>query len=324
MRAMICRTLGEHARLELQQVAEPALAPGSVRIAVAAAGLNFADTLLLVGRYQEQPEPPFTPGMEVAGTIVEVAADVTTLAVGTRVMAVLPGGGYAEQVVAPAIDVIPIPDSMGFDIAAGFPVAYGTSHHSLTARAGLKAGEILLVHGAAGGVGLTAVEIGHALGATVIATAGTAEKLAVAKEYGAAFGINYRDEDVKERVRDLTRGRGADVVYDPVGGAVFDASLRCTAMDGRLLVIGFASGQVPQIPANILLVKNLTVIGYYWGAYRRAKPKELHDGLAELMRWFEAGRIRPQISARFPLEAANDALDLLRRRGSTGKVVLEL
>jgi NADPH2:quinone reductase len=324
MRAMICRSFDEHGRLELQHLPEPALEPGAVRIRVAAAGLNFADTLLMVGRYQEQVEPPFAPGLEVAGRVVECAAGVTSLHAGMRVMAVLPAGGFAEQVVAPAIDVIPIPDSMGFDVAAGFPVAYGTSHHSLTVRAGLRAGEVLLVHGAAGGVGLTAVEIGHALGATVIATAGTAEKLAVAKEYGAAFGINYRDEDVKRRVRDLTGGHGADVVYDPVGGPVFEASLRCTAMDGRLLVIGFASGEVPQIPANILLVKNLTVIGYYWGAYRRTRPQQLQDGFNELMRWFGEGRIRPQISARFPLEQANEALDLLRRRGSTGKIVLEV
>ena len=321
MRAMICRTLDEHARLELQHLPEPALAQGSVRIQVAAAGLNFADTLLVAGRYQEQVQPPFAPGLEVAGTVIETAADMV---VGTRVMAVLGSGGFAEQVVAPLSDVIPIPDEMGFDFAAGFPIAYGTSHHALTERAKLQKGEVLLVHGAAGGVGLTAVEIGHALGATVIATAGTAEKLKVAKDYGAAFGINYREEDVRQRVKDLTGGHGADVVYDPVGGAVFEASLRCTAMDGRLLAIGFASGEVPQIPANILLVKNLTVIGYYWGAYRRTQPQKLRDGLKELMEWYRQGRIRPQISARFPLEQANDALDLLRRRGSTGKVILEL
>jgi NADPH2:quinone reductase len=324
MRAMICRTHDEQGRLELQHLPEPELGPGSVRLKIAAAGLNFADTLLIAGRYQERVEPPFAPGMEVAGTVVARAPDVTSLEIGARVMAVLPSGGFAEQVVAKIADVIPIPAEMGFDLAAGFPIAYGTSHHALTQRAALRAGEVLLVHGAAGGVGLTAVEIGNALGATVIATAGSAEKLAVAKDYGAAFGINYRDEDVKQRVRDLTGGRGADVVYDPVGGTLFEASLRCTAIDGRLLVIGFASGEVPQIPANILLVKNLTVIGYYWAAYRRTRPQQLQDGLRDLMQWFKDGRIRPQISARFPLEQANEALDLLRRRGSTGKIVLEI
>jgi len=322
MKAMICRSLDEQARLELQDIPAPELERGGVLIAVAAAGLNFADTLMLAGRYQERLEPPFAPGLEVAGRVVAVGAGVDGIAPGDRVMAAVGAGGFAEQVVAAAHDVTPIPDEMDFVTAAGFPIAYGTSHHSLTARAGLRAGEVLLVHGAAGGVGLTAVEIGHALGATVIATAGSDEKLAVAKAHGADHLINYRDEDVKARVRALTAGRGADVVYDPVGGAVFDASLRCTAADGRLLVIGFASGEVPQIPANVLLVKNLTVIGYYWGAYRRTRCEELQRGFRELLGWYREGRIKPKVSATFPLDGANEALDLLRRRGSTGKVVL--
>jgi NADPH2:quinone reductase len=324
MKAMICRSLDEQARLELQEVPPPQLEPGGVRIAVAAAGLNFADTLMLAGRYQERLQPPFTPGMEVAGRVAEVGAEVAGLKPGDRVMASIGAGGYAEQVVAAASDVIAIPDEMDFVTAAGFPIAYGTSHHALTARAGLKAGEVLLVHGAAGGVGLTAVEIGHALGATVIATAGTAEKLAVAQAHGADHLINYREEDVKARVRALTAGRGVDVVYDPVGGGVFETSLRCTAADGRLLVIGFASGEVPQIPANLLLVKNLTVIGYYWGAYRRSRAGELRAGFEELLGWYREGRITPKVSAIFPLDGANEGLDLLRRRGSTGKVVLKV
>jgi NADPH2:quinone reductase len=324
MKAMICRALDEQARLELQDVPPPDLEPGGVRIAVAAAGINFADTLMLAGRYQEKQQPPFAPGMEVAGRVVEVGAEGTGLKPGDRVMAALGAGGYAEQVVAAACDVTPIPDEMDFVTAAGFPVAYGTSYHALTARAGLRAGEVLLVHGAAGGVGLTAVEIGHALGATVIATAGSAEKLAVAKAHGADHLINYREEDVKAKVRAFTSGRGADVVYDPVGGAVFDTSLRCTAPEGRLLVIGFASGEVPQIPANLLLVKNLSVIGYYWGAYRRRQAVDLQTGFQELLGWYRDGRIKPTVSATFPLEGANDALDLLRRRGSTGKVVLKV
>ena len=324
MKAMICRALDEQARLELQEIPPPDLDGGGVRIEVAAAGINFADTLVLAGRYQERLPPPFAPGMEVAGRVIEVSPDVAGFKPGDRVMASVGAGGYAEQVVAASHDVTPIPDAMDFVTAAGFPVAYGTSHHSLTARAGLKAGEVLLVHGAAGGVGLTAVEIGRALGATVIATAGSAEKLEVAKVHGADHLINYREEDVKQRVRAFTAGRGADVVYDPVGGSVFEASLRCTAVDGRLLVIGFASGEVPQIPANLLLVKNLTVIGYYWGAYRRTRCEELQAGFRELLSWYGEGRIKPKISATFPLEGANEALDLLRRRGSTGKVVLKV
>jgi len=322
MKAMICRDLGEQARLEVQDVPPPDLEAGGVRIAVAAAGLNFADTLVLSGRYQERQQPPFAPGMEVAGRVVEIGAGVTGVKPGDRVMAAVGAGGYAEQAIAAAEDVIAIPDEMDFVTAAGFPIAYGTSHHALTARAGLKAGEVLLVHGAAGGVGLTAVEIGRALGATVIATAGSAEKLAVAQAHGADHLINYREEDVKARVRAFTAGRGADVVYDPVGGEVFEASLRCTAQDGRLLVIGFACGEVPQIPANLLLVKNLTVIGYYWSAYRRSHAEELRAGFRELLDWYKAGRIKPKVSATFPLDGANEGLDLLRRRGSTGKVVL--
>jgi len=324
MKAMICRDLDEQARLDLQDVPPPDLAPGGVRIAVAAAGLNFADTLMLSGRYQERQQPPFAPGMEVAGRVAEIGAGVEGLKPGDRVMAAVGAGGYAEQVVAAAPDVIRIPDEMDFVTAAGFPIAYGTSHHALTARAGLKSGEVLLVHGAAGGVGLTAVEIGHALGATVIATAGNAEKLEVARAHGADHLINYREEDVKTKVRAFTGGRGVDVVYDPVGGEVFQTSLRCTAPEGRLLVIGFASGEVPQIPANLLLVKNLTVIGYDWGAYRRRRADDLRAGFMELLGWYRDGRIKPKISATFPLEGANEGLDLLRRRGSTGKVVLKI
>jgi NADPH2:quinone reductase len=325
MKAMICRALDEQARLDLQDVPAPDLEPGGVRIAVAAAGLNFADTLVLTGRYQERQQPPFAPGMEVAGRILEIGAAVEGLKPGDRVMAALGAGGYAEQAVAAVTDVIRIPDEMDFVTAAGFPIAYGTSHHALTARAGLKSGEVLLVHGAAGGVGLTAVEIGHALGATVIATAGSAEKLDVARAHGADHLINYREEDVKAKVRAFTGGRGADVVYDPVGGEqLFETSIRSTAAGGRMLVIGFASGEIPQIPANLLLVKNLTVIGYNWGAYRRSHPADLRVGFEELLGWYRQGRIKPKISATFPLDGANEGLDLLRRRGSIGKVVLTI
>lgn len=325
MKAMICRELGELVRLDLQDVPPPGLEPGGVRIDVAAAGLNFADTLVLAGRYQERQQPPFAPGLEVAGRVAEIGTGVEGLKPGDRVMAAVNAGGYAQQVVADAADVIRIPDEMDFVTAAGFPIAYGTSYHALTARVGLTSGEVLLVHGAAGGVGLTAVEIGHALGATVIATAGSTEKLDVARAHGADHLINYREEDVKAQVRGFTGGRGVDVVYDPVGGeALFETSIRSTALGGRMLVIGFASGEIPQIPANLLLVKNLTVIGYNWGAYRRSHPADLRAGFKELLDWYRDGRIKPKISATFPLEAANEGLDLLRRRGSTGKVVLKV
>ncbi len=321
MRAVVCPAFGQP--LVLQEVAPVALPAGGVRIAVQAAGVNFADSLFMAGKYQEKIEPPFVPGMEAAGVVLEVAPGVTTCRPGDRVMVALDGGGFADEAVARADDVVVIPDSMDFVTAAAFPVAYGTSHHGLR-KAGLKAGETLLVHGAAGGVGLTAVEIGRCLGATVIATAGGPEKLAVAGQHGADYGIDYQREDVRARVKALTSGRGVDVVYDPVGGDVFGASLRCTAPDGRILIVGFASGSVPQIPANILLVKNITVIGYYWGAYRRLDPAALRASFAELLGWYTAGRLAPHVSHILPLDRANEAIALLKRRAATGKVVLTM
>lgn len=322
MRAIVCPAFG--AALELRELARPHLAPSQVRIRVAAAGVNFADTLFVAGKYQEKVEPPLVPGMELAGTVTELGAAVTGLAVGDRVMAAVTGGAFAEEAVAEQTDVICLPDSLDFVTAAGFPVAYGTSHLGLTAKAGLRAGEVLVVHGAAGGVGLTAVELGRALGATVIATAGGPDKVQVALDHGAHYGIDYKAEDIRERVKALTGGRGADVVYDPVGGDVFDASLRSIAPDGRILVIGFASGNVPQIPANILLVKNVTVIGYWWGAYRKLNPTLVRDSLAECVQWWAEGRLHPHVSQTLPLEQAADALALLKSRAATGKVVLTL
>jgi NADPH2:quinone reductase len=320
MRAIVCPAFG--APLEVRDLPSPALKPGQVRIAVAAAGVNFADTLFIAGKYQEKVAPPLIPGMELAGTVIELGEGVTGLQVGDRVMAAVTGGAFAEQAVAKYTDVVRLPDGLDFVAAAGFPVAYGTSHLGLTAKAGLKAGETLVVHGAAGGVGLTAVEIGVALGATVIATAGGPDKVRVALDHGAHHGIDYKAEDIRERVKALTDGRGADVIYDPVGGAVFDASLRAIAPDGRILVIGFASGSVPQIPANILLVKNVTVIGYWWGAYRKLNPALLQHSLGECVRWWAEGKLRPHVSQTLPLEQAADALELLRSRAATGKVVL--
>ncbi len=322
MRAVICSELGDESGLTVCSVPEPALTAGGVRIAVKAAGVNFADGLLIAGKYQQKQEPPFIPGFEVAGEVLEVAEGVSLCKPGDRVMANVDCGGFAEQVVARESDVYVIPARMGWADAAGFPVVWGTSHHGLVEKARLKAGETLLVHGAAGGVGLTAVAVGRALGATVIATAGGAEKLAVAAAMGADHGIDYKSEDVRERVRALTGGRGADVVYDPVGGDVFTASLRSTAPDGRLMVIGFASGTVPQIPANLLLVKNLTVIGYWWGAYRSLDPAGLRRSYDSLLDWYDKGVITPHVSQQLPLAEAGRAIALLKGRAATGKVVL--
>ncbi|MDR3438688.1 NADPH:quinone oxidoreductase family protein [Telmatospirillum sp.] len=324
MRAVLCPSLGDEGGLQLADVPPPDMVDGGVRIAIVTAGVNFADGLLIAGRYQEKQEPPFIPGFEVAGRVSEIAPDVKDVEVGDRVMAVLGCGGFAEQVVADARDVYRLPASMDMSTAAGFPIAYGTSHHSLTAKAHLRPGETLLVHGAAGGVGLTAVEIGCALGATVIASAGGGAKRDLALAHGAHFGIDYQSEDLRNRVKALTGGRGVDVVYDPVGGEAFGASLHCTAPEARLLVIGFASGVVPQIPANLLLVKNLSVIGYNWGAFRRLDPAALRQSFNTLLEWFDQGRLKPIVTETLPLANAAEAIAKLKHRQASGKLVLTI
>jgi NADPH2:quinone reductase len=296
----------------------------AVRLKIHAAGINFADLLLVSGQYQEKPPLPFIPGAEVAGVITEVGAGVSNLKAGDRVMALTGTGAFAEEAVVDAARIFPIPDKMDFPSAAGFPVTYGTSHGAFDWRAHLKPGEWLLVLGAAGGVGLTAVEIGKAMGAQVIACAGGAEKLAIAKSHGADHLIDYSSEDIRVRVKEITGGHGADVVYDPVGGDAFDASLRSIAWAGRIIIIGFASGRVPQVPANIVLVKNIDIIGFYWGSHQGRKPELLRDSFAQLFRWFEEGKLKPHVSQKLDLKEAAAALDLLRQRKSTGKVVLTM
>lgn len=322
MRAVVCREWGGPEKLGVEDVPSPALRDGAVRIKVHAAGVNFADLLLIAGQYQEKPAFPFTPGAEAAGVVIEVGAGVTGLKNGDRVMALTGLGAFADEAVVDAQRVLPIPPAMEFASAAAFPVAYGTSHGALDWRAHLQPGEWLLVTGAAGGVGLTAVEIGKAMGARVIACAGSAEKLAIAQQHGADHLIDYSKEDIRERVKAITGGRGVDVIYDPVGGEAFDASLRSIAWGGRIIIIGFAAGRVPQIPANIVLVKNIDVIGFYWGSYQAHKPELLRGSFAQLFRWFQEGRLRPHVSHHLSLEQAAEALSLLQQRRSTGKVVL--
>ncbi|MBK8176199.1 MAG: NADPH:quinone oxidoreductase family protein [Rhodospirillales bacterium] len=322
MRAAICRELRDPAGLVVTDVAPPPMLANGVRIAVAAAGVNFADTLILTGSYQVKASPPFSPGFEVAGRVVEVAPGVTRCRPGDRVMAVIEYGGFAEEVVAPADCVFLLPDGIDDIVSAGFPVAYGTSHLGLKYKAALKAGETLLVNGAAGGVGLTAVEVGKRLGATVIATASSAAKLQVASAAGADHALLSDADDLREQIKSLTGGRGVDVVYEPVGGTLFETSLRATAAGGRILLVGFASGAVPQIPANILLVKNIAAIGYYWGAHRTIAPQWMQASCEELLLWLAQGTLHPHVSQTFPLAEANAALQALRTRASTGKVVL--
>src|SRR5882672_5858633 len=324
MKAILCREWGGPEGLRFEEVAPAPLGPTQARIRVRACGVNFADTLMIAGKYQVKPEFPFTPGLEAAGDVVEVGREVTHLHAGQRVLAVLRfGGAYAEKIVLDAAAIVPIPDAMDYVTAAAFPVVYGTSHFGLTHRGQLKPGETLLVLGAAGGVGLTAVEIGKQLGARVIAAAGSAEKLAVAREHGADELIDYTTESIRDRVRELTGGLGADVVYDPVGGDAFDQALRAVNWEGRMLVIGFAAGRIQSVPANLILVKNISVIGVVWGAQAARDPVLVSRNLAELLTWWEAGRLRPVIGKTFPMGEAGAAMHALLSRRYAGKIVLE-
>lgn len=322
MRAVVCEAWGPPEALVVHDVPEPVPGADEVLIRVRACGVNFADALIVQGRYQEKPPLPFTPGLEVAGEIVAMGERVTGLATGQRVAALCATGGYAGAVAAPGAVTVPIPDAMPYETAAGFMVAYGTAHVGLDHRAGLGEGETLLVHGAAGGVGLAAVEVGKAMGATVIATAGSQDKRALASAHGADHVIDYRAGEFKDVVKTLTDGRGADVVFDPVGGSVLAQSMRCIAWEGRLLVVGFAAGDIPQVPAGLVLVKNISMVGVYWGAYRMHDPALLTGSLRRLFAWFEEGALRPVISETLPLERAADAMQRLLRREAQGKIVL--
>ena len=319
MRAMQVTELGKP--LALVDIPQPIAGSGQVVVKVHTCGLNFGDLLIVKGSYQEKPQLPFTLGMELCGTITEVGEGVEGFAPGQRVAAYCGFGALAEFAAIPANICVPIPDQMTDEHAAAFLIAYGTSHVALDYKAHLKPGERLLVLGASGGIGLTAVELGKLMGAEVIAVARGAEKLAVAKAAGADHLLDSDTDDIRERVKALG---GADVVYDPIGGEQFKAALRACNPEARLIPLGFASGEVPQIPANHLLVKNLSVIGFYWGGYTRVNPKVLTDSFEVLTRWYVEGRIHPHVSNVLPLEEANAALDLLRTRQATGKVVVRI
>ena len=298
---------------------KPTPSQGDVLLKIEACGLNFGDLLMVKGTYQERPALPFTLGMEVAGTVVALGEGVTSPAIGSRVAVFGGYGGLAEFGVFTAALCVPLPDAMGFEDAAAFQVAYSTSHVALDYRAQLKAGDTLLVLGAAGGVGLTAVELGKLMGATVIAAARGQDKLEVCRKAGADHVIDTDTDDLRDVVKSLG---GADVVYDPVGGDLFTAALRACKPEARVLTIGFASGTVPQIAANHLLVKNINVIGFYWGGYLRFKPEVLTDSLKQLSQWYAEGKLHPHISHTLPLDKAGEGLELLRSRRSTGKVVI--
>lgn len=308
----------------VEEVEPPPLHDAGVRVRVRAAGVNFPDVLMVKGEYQFKPPFPFSPGSEVAGEVIEVGSQVDGLAPGDRVLSVTGFGAFAEEVVAPAPGVFRIPDSMDFASAAALGMAYGTSIYALQKRASLRDGEWLLVHGASGGVGLSAVEIGHAMGARIIATGGDDEKLKVAGERGAEHLVNYRAGPFKDQVKEITGGAGADVVYDPVGGDVALQSLRCINWDGRLLIIGFASGTIPDLPANLVLLKSCQVVGVFWGAYSMRWPDQVRADFDQLFAWWDAGSIAPHVSHTFPLERAADALYALVNREVVGKAVVTL
>ncbi len=305
----------------LEECPVPTPATGDVLVRIEACGLNFADLLMATGKYQDTPPPPFTLGLELAGVIEAVGPKVDPNMIGTRVAIFSGAGGLAEYGVFPADRCVPLPDTMASDTAAAFQIAYGTSHVALDHKARLQPGETLLVLGAAGGVGLTAVEIGKRMGARVIACARGADKLKVAQAAGADHLIDSDTDDLRSAVKALG---GADVVYDPIGGDLFKAAFRACNPEARIVVIGFASGEVPQIPANHLLVKNISVLGLYWGGYMKFRPEVLTRSMAQLFDWYAEGGLSPHISHRLPLAQAEAALELLRARKSTGKVVVTM
>lgn len=324
MQAIVCREFGPPDQLVLTEVADPIAGDGEVVIAVEACSVNFPTLLIIQNLYQTKLELPFIPGTEVAGFVSSVGPGVTDLAVGDRVFAPTSFGGLAQRVAVRASQAIPVPDGMDSIHASALLYAFGTSQHALRDRAALRPGETLLVLGAAGGVGLAAVELGAQMGATVIAAASTAEKLQLCVDRGATHGINYVDEDLKARVRELTDGRGADVVYDAVGGEYAEPALRSVAWEGRYLVVGFAAGDIPRIPLNLPLLKGCSIIGVFWGSFCRRNPERHRANVDELMQWWREGRIQPHISAVYPLDRAADAISSLGDRTAMGKVVVQI
>jgi len=324
MRAWQVQRLGDPDQaLQLAEIEEPRPEPGEVVIGVRAAALNFFDILLCRGEYQERPELPFTPGGEISGTVHE-AGDGATLQIGRRVISTppLPRGGYADKVAVPESSVFPIPDSIPFEKGAALPITYQTAHVALHHRARLEPDETILVHAGAGGVGSAAIQIAKAAGARVIATAGGPEKVGVCQQLGAEIAVDYREENFVEVVKEATEGRGADVIFDPVGGDVFDGSRRCVAFEGRILIIGFAGGRIADAPTNHVLVKNYSVVGMHWGLYTRVMPDLISSTHEDLVDLYEAGEIDPLISETVSFEQLPEALNLLGSRGTYGKIII--
>jgi NADPH2:quinone reductase len=324
MRAVRCKAFGPPESLVLEDLASPRAGPGEVVVSVKAAGVNFVDVLIIQNKYQSKPELPFSPGTELAGVVKEVGDGVTRLKAGDAVFGFTVHGAFAEELKAPASRFVHLPQGMDFVTAAAFLVAYGTSFHALHDRAGLKPGETLLVLGASGGVGLAAVEIGKALGARVIACASSEDKLAVCREHGADETIDYSSGNLRNSIKAICGTTGVDVAYDPLGGQSTEQVLRSMAWGGRLLVVGFASGAIPNVPTNLALLKGCSIIGVYWGEFTERHPGMYADGLRQLSAWYGAGKLRPHVSMCVPMERAAEALRKMEQRQVTGKVVLKV
>ncbi|MBI3491638.1 MAG: NADPH:quinone oxidoreductase family protein [Acidobacteria bacterium] len=322
MKAILCKSYGLPESLVVEDIPSPIPGPGEVVVSVKAASVNFPDVLIIQNKYQVKPPLPFSPGSELSGVINAVGDGVTRFKPGDAVLAVIGYGAFAEEVKVDAHRLVPIPIGMDFVSAAAFGLTYMTSDFALRDRGALKAGEALLVLGAAGGVGIAAIEIGKALGARVIACASTGDKLAVCLAHGADDTINYATEDLRERIKALTGGRGADVVYDAVGGSYTELALRSIAWRGRLLVVGFAAGEIPRIPLNLTLLKGCSIVGVFWGDFSRREPEKFAEEIRQLGRWYAEGKLKPHVSATFPLERASEALTLMANRQVKGKVVL--
>ena len=323
MKAVLCKAFGPAENLVVDQIDSPQIKKGEVLLDVHAAGVNFPDTLIIEGKYQFKPPFPFSPGGEAAGVVAAVGEKISHLKVGDRVMALTGWGSFAEQVAVPGQNVLPIPAEMDFTTAAAFSMTYGTSMHALKQRANLQPGETLLVLGASGGVGLAAVEIGKAMGARVIAAASTEQKLEIARNAGADELINYRESSLRERLKELTDGQGVDVIYDPVGGKLFEEAFRSIAWNGRMLVVGFAAGgEIPALPANLPLLKGAALIGVFWGAFAQRQPHDNAANFKQLFAWHAEGKLKPLVSQTFGLEQAAEAIDTLGQRKAVGKLVV--
>jgi len=323
MKAILCKSFGTPENLVLEEVQDLKPKEGEALVEVYAAALNFPDTLQIAGKYQYQPPFPFIPGSEAAGVIIELGPNIKGFEIGDRVMAILGVGAMAEQVCVPASGLRKIPESMSFKTASGFPMVYSTSYYALKQRANLQPGETLLVLGASGGVGVTAVELGKLMGAQVIAGASSEEKLQFAKKAGADFLINYSDGDLKTKIKELTKGKGADVIYDPVGGDLFDQATRCINWNGRLLVVGFTSGRIPEYKANLALLKGASMVGVFLGRFATEEPEAYEANMVELFEFFKQGKIKPAVYRSFKMDDFVSAFNVFKERKVMGKVTLE-